>query len=136
MLYTFYPPLIASVLYYLGAFLLVGGSMIWVVLMIVDMAAWKRDNPGSPVPLAMFAMTATAMLWAWTAAGVLVELVGILLPRAFGWSDLIDVGLGRTLFSWTLHAIVYFWLMPAYIAFYTLRRRRPAGGSTATRWGG
>ena len=26
----------------------------------------------------------------------------------------------RTLFSVTLHAIVYFWLMPAYIAFYTL----------------
>src|SRR6202030_2717259 len=29
-------------------------------------------------------------------------------------------GLGRTLFSVTLHGIVYFWLMPAYIAFYTL----------------
>ena len=24
------------------------------------------------------------------------------------------------LFSWTLHAIVYFWLMPAYIAYYTI----------------
>ena len=23
-------------------------------------------------------------------------------------------------FSWTLHAIVYFWLMPSYIAFYTI----------------
>jgi cytochrome c oxidase subunit 1 len=43
-----------------------------------------------------------------------------LLPRALGWSDLIDAALGRTLFSVTLHAIVYFWLMPAYIAFYTL----------------
>ena len=32
----------------------------------------------------------------------------------------IDAGLARTLFSVTLHAIVYFWLMPAYIAFYTL----------------
>ncbi len=42
------------------------------------------------------------------------------LPRALGWSDLIDAALGRTLFSVTLHAIVYFWLMPAYIAFYTL----------------
>jgi hypothetical protein len=27
---------------------------------------------------------------AWAAAGVLLELGGILLPRAFGWSDLID----------------------------------------------
>jgi cytochrome c oxidase subunit 1 len=120
VLYTFYPPLLASVWYYLGTLLLIGGSMIWVVLMIVNMMVWKRDNPGRPVPLAMFAITATAMLWAWAASGVLLELVGLLLPRALGLSTQIDVGLARTLFSVTLHAIVYFWLMPAYIAFYTL----------------
>jgi cytochrome c oxidase subunit I len=127
VLYTFYPPLLASAWYYLGAFLLIGGSMIWVVLMIVNMRAWKRDNPGRPLPLAMFAITATAMLWAWAAAGVLIELVGILLPRAFGWGDLIDAALGRTLFSVTLHAIVYFWLMPAYIGFYTLLAEAAGG---------
>lgn len=120
VLYTFYPPLMGSAWYYTGVFLLIGGSMIWVVLMIINMRDWKRDNPGSPVPLPMFAITATAFLWAWAAAGVLLELICILLPRAFGWSDLIDASLGRTLFSVTLHAIVYFWLMPAYIAFYTL----------------
>src|ERR1700739_1867262 len=127
VLYTFYPPLLGSAWYYLGALLLIGGSMIWVVLMVVNMAAWKRDNPGRPVPLPMFAMTATAFLWAWAASGVLLELVGILLPRAFGWSDLIDAALGRTLFSVTLHAIVYFWLMPAYIAFYTLLPQAAGG---------
>jgi cytochrome c oxidase subunit I len=120
VLYTFYPPLLASPWYYGGAFLLIGGSMIWVVLMIYNMGAWKHDNPGQPVPLAMFATTATAILWAWAASGVLIELAGILLPRAFGWTNEIDAGLARTLFSVTLHAIVYFWLMPAYIAFYTL----------------
>lgn len=120
VLYTFYPPLLASGWYYSGAFLLIGGSMIWVVLMVMNMADWKRDNPGKPVPLPMFAMTATAFLWAWAALGVMLELGGILLPRAFGWRELVDAALGRTLFSVTLHAIVYFWLMPAYIAFYTL----------------
>jgi cytochrome c oxidase subunit I len=127
VLYTFYPPLLASAWYYSGAFLLIGGSMIWVVLMIVNMAAWKRDNPDKPVPLAMFAITATALLWAWTASGVLVELLGVLLPSAFGWTTLIDVGLARTLFSVTLHGIVYFWLMPAYIAFYTLLPQAAGG---------
>lgn len=120
VLYTFYPPLLGSAWYYGGVFLLVAGSMIWVVLMVINMTGWKRDNPGRPVPLAMFAITATALLWAWAASGMLLELVGILLPRAFGWSDLIDAALGRTLFSVTLHAIVYFWLMPAYVGFYTL----------------
>ena len=120
VLYTFYPPLLGSVWYYCGAFLLVGGSMIWVVLMVINMMAWKRDNPGKPVPLAMFAITATALLWAWAASGVEVELATIVLPRAFGFTTEMDAGLARMLFSVTLHAIVYFWLMPAYIAFYTL----------------
>jgi cytochrome c oxidase subunit I len=127
VLYTFYPPLLANGWYYLGAFLLIGGSMIWVVVMIVNMSAWKRANQGKPVPLAMFAITATAYLWAWAASGVLIELAGILLPRSFGRSAPIDVGLGRTLFSITLHAIVYFWLMPAYIAFYTLVAKAAGG---------
>jgi cytochrome c oxidase subunit I len=120
VLYTFYPPLLASAWYYGGAFLLIAGSMIWVAVMIMNMTQWKRDNPGRPVPLPMFAIAATAILWAWSASGALIELACILLPRAFGWSDLIDAELGRTLFSVTLHSIVYFWLMPAYIAFYTL----------------
>jgi cytochrome c oxidase subunit 1 len=84
------------------------------------MAAWKREHPGKPVPLPMFAITATALLWAWAASGVIIELIGVLLPGAFGLTTQIDAGLARTLFSVTLHAIVYFWLMPAYIAFYTL----------------
>jgi cytochrome c oxidase subunit I len=120
VLYTFYPPLLGSVWYYLGALLLVGGSMIWVVLMIYNMATWKRDNPRQPVPLPMFAITATALLWAWTASGVTIELLGVILPTALGLTTQINAGLARTLFSVTLHAIVYFWLMPAYIAFYTL----------------
>src|ERR1700722_15028102 len=120
VLYTFYPPLLGSGWYYFGVLLLVGGSMIWVALMIYNMAAWKRDNRGQPVPLAMFGITATALLWAWAASGVILELLGIMLPRVLGLTTQIDAGLARTLFSVTLHAIVYFWLMPAYIAFYTL----------------
>jgi cytochrome c oxidase subunit I len=115
--------------------------MIWVVLMIYNMAAWKRDNPGRPVPLAMFAITATALLWAWAASGVIVELLGIILPRALGLTTQINASLGRTLFSVTLHSIVYFWLMPAYIAFYTLVPQAAGGrlysapcSGSASRW--
>lgn len=127
VLYTFYPPLLASAWYYIGLALLVGGSMVWVVLMVVNMAAWKRDHPGEPVPLAMFAITLTALLWAWSATGVVVEIVAILLPQAFGWTTLVDAALARTLFSVTLHSIVYFWLLPAYIAFYTLLPQAAGG---------
>src|SRR5437868_3558121 len=127
VLYTFYPPLSADASYYIGVVLVVAGSWIWVVLMILAMAAWKRQNRSRPVPLAMFAIVATALLWLWTTAGVTCEVLFQLIPGALGWTNLVDVGLSRTLFSWTLHAIVYFWLLPAYIAFYTMAPRAAGG---------
>jgi cytochrome c oxidase subunit 1 len=44
-----------------------------------------------------------------------------------GFKDTIDAGLARVLFSWTLHAIVYFWLIPTYIAFYVIVPRAIGG---------
>src|SRR5437773_4125946 len=127
VLFTFYPPLIASVFYYIGLVLVVAASWIWCVVMLVAMGQWKRANPGRPVPLAMFATVANAVMWLWTTAGVAVELLFQVIPAALGLVQTIDVGLARTLFSWTLHAIVYFWLIPAYIAFYTMVPRAAGG---------
>jgi len=127
VLYTFYPPLTASPWFYVGLVLVVVGSWVWCILMIVAMAAWKHANPTRPVPLAMFATVANAVMWSWTTAGVAVELLVQVIPAAFGLVQTIDVGLSRTLFSWTLHAIVYFWLIPAYIAFYTMAPRAAGG---------
>ncbi len=127
VLYTFYPPLIGTAVFYIGLVLVVAASWVWCVIMILAMAGWKRENPGKNVPLAMFATVANAVMWLWTTVGVAAELVFLVLPAAFGWTDTIDVGLSRTLFSWTLHAIVYFWLLPAYIAFYTMAPEAAGG---------
>jgi cytochrome c oxidase subunit 1 len=127
VLFTFYPPLTASPYFYIGLVLVVVGSWIWCGLMIVAMLDFKRANPGVPVPLAMFATVANAVMWLWTTVGVAVELLFQVIPAAFGWNESVDVGLSRTLFSWTLHAIVYFWLIPAYIAFYTMAPQEAGG---------
>ena len=127
VLYTFYPPMLATVWFYLGLVLVVVASWIWCLLMIVAMRQWKADNPGEPVPLAMFATVANAVMWLWTTAGVATELLFQVIPAALGFNDMVDVGLSRTLFSWTLHAIVYFWLFPSYIAFYTMAPRAAGG---------
>lgn len=118
VLYTFYPPIQAHSLFYVGATLLLAGSWVWCWIMIVMMGQWKQTNPGQPVPLAMFATVSNAVLWLWTSVGVALEVLFQLIPLAFGWMDTIDPGLARTLFAWTLHPIVYFWLIPAYTAFY------------------
>jgi cytochrome c oxidase subunit 1 len=127
VLYTFYPPMIGSVFYYLGVVLVVVGSWVWVALMAVNLRAWKKDNAGKTVPLAMFGNVAGAYLWAWTSVGAAIEIIFLILPVALGFRDTIDAGLARVFFSWTLHAIVYFWLMPTYIAFYSIVPRAVGG---------
>jgi cytochrome c oxidase subunit 1 len=127
VLYTFYPPLIGNPFYYIGVVLVVVGSWIWVALMSINLRIWRRAHPDTPVPLAMFAAVAGAYLWAWTAVGAALELLLQIIPVALGLKTTIDAGLARVFFSWTLHAIVYFWLIPSYIAYYTIVPRAIGG---------
>jgi cytochrome c oxidase subunit I len=127
VLFTFYPPLTATPWFYIGLVLVVVASWLWCAQMIFAMRSWKAANKGKPVPLAMYGTVANAVMWLWTTVGVAAELLFQVIPAAFGWSQTIDVGLSRTLFSWTLHAIVYFWLFPSYIAFYTMFPRAAGG---------
>ncbi|HGG04264.1 MAG TPA: cytochrome C oxidase subunit I [Aliiroseovarius sp.] len=127
VMYTFYPPEMAVTSFYVGAALLFVGSWFWCVDMIVGMMKWRRANPGMAVPLVMFGTTINALLWLWTSMGATLEVLVQILPVKFGWVDTIDPGLARTFFSWTLHAIVYFWLFPAYIAMYSIMPRESGG---------
>lgn len=127
VLYTFYPPLIGNAFYYVGIVLVVVGSWIWVALMSLNLHVWKRANPDTPVPLAMFANVAGSYLWAWTAIGATLELLLQIIPVSLGLKSTIDAGLARVFFSWTLHAIVYFWLIPTYIAYYVIVPRAIGG---------
>src|SRR4030095_4992792 len=47
VLYTFYPPMIASPFYYIGVVLVVVGSWIWVALMSAHARAGRRAAPGA-----------------------------------------------------------------------------------------
>src|SRR3954453_20817980 len=95
--------------------------------MSMNLHVWKREHPGAPVPLAMFANVAGSYLWAWTAVGAALELLFQVIPVSLGWWQTIDAGLARVFFSWTLHSVVYFWLMPTYIAYYTIVPRAIGG---------
>jgi len=127
VLYTFYPPQIAHWTFYAGAALLLVGSIPWIVITVAMTVRWKRENPGRPVPLPQFGMTTCAILWAWTMVGVVLEVLFQLLPASLGLSQTIDVGLARALFAWTLHPIVYFWLIPAYVTLYSIVPKAAGG---------
>ena len=127
VLYTFYPPEFAHPIFYIGATLLIVGSWVWCVSMIVSTVKWKKTNPGKAVPVIMYGTVLNALLWLWTSLGVASEVVFQLIPTSLGLVDTIDPGLSRVLFSETLHAIVYFWLFPAYLVMYSIMPKEAGG---------
>jgi cytochrome c oxidase subunit 1 len=127
VLYTFYPPLMAHPAFYIGAALLVVGSWGWCAVMLCSWKAWKADNPGVAVPLVMHGMLATVIIWLLCTVGVAVEVVVQLIPWSLGWVDRVDPVLARTLFWYFGHPLVYFWVLPAYTAWYAILPR-VAGG--------
>ena len=127
VMYTFYPPEMAHPIFYIGAALLVIGSWFWCADMVIAVVIWKKRNPGKPVPVIMFGTVMNALLWLWTTLGVGSEVIFQLIPVSLGWADTLDPGLSRTLFSETLHAIVYFWLFPAYLVMYGIMPKEAGG---------
>jgi cytochrome c oxidase subunit 1 len=127
VLYTFYPPLQAHPAFYIGATLLVVGSWLWGGVLLASYRSWRRDNPGLPAPLPVHGMLATVIVWYLATAGLAVEVVGMLIPWSLGWVETIDPVVARTFFWWFGHPLVYFWLLPTYVLWYTVIPR-VAGG--------
>ena len=127
VLYTFYPPLKAHPLFYLGAALLIVGS--WIPLF--DWARmymkWKKVNEEVKIPLAVLGTLVNFIIWFVCTLAVAYEVLVLLLPWAMGWTQGINVTLARTLFWFFGHALVYFWLLPAYIMFYTMLPKLAGG---------
>ena len=127
VLYTFYPPLQAHPLFYIGLTLLVVGSWGWVAIMIASWRQAKAAHPDRPVSLAFHGTVANAMLWALATIGVAAEMLFQLIPWSLGWSKTIDPLLARTLFWYFGHPLVYFWVLPAYTIWYTVLPREAGG---------
>jgi len=127
VLYTFYPPLLAHPAFYLGATLLVVGSWIWCGVMIGSFRAWRRDRRDARVPLAMHGMLTAVAIWVLATAGLAVEVLVYLVPWSLGLIERVDPIVARTYFWWFGHPLTYFWLVPAYVLWYTVIPR-VAGG--------
>src|ERR1043166_9103165 len=96
VLYTFYPPLQAHPLFYIGATLLVVGSWIWGGVIIASYRSWRRDHPGVPAPLSIHGMVAAIILWYLATSGLAIEVLGMLIPWSLGWVEKIDPLVART----------------------------------------
>ncbi len=127
VLYTMYAPLKGSAWFYLGITLVVVASILPLFVVMEMRARWKRAHPGQVTPLVTYMSAATLLMWLLAALGAGTEAVFLLDPWSMGLTHTIDPLLARTLFWWTGHPIVYFWLMPGYISIYALLPRQAGG---------
>ncbi|MGV3465147.1 MAG: b(o/a)3-type cytochrome-c oxidase subunit 1 [Heyndrickxia sp.] len=120
VLYTFYAPLKASGWFYVGLALFIVGTWISSFAITGHYLVWRKKNKGQLSPLFAFMTMATIILWIIACLGVVATVVFQFIPWAFGWVDTINVELSRTLFWYFGHPLVYFWLLPAYMAWYII----------------
>ncbi|MCB9453165.1 MAG: cbb3-type cytochrome c oxidase subunit I [Anaerolineaceae bacterium] len=120
VLFTFYPPLVAHPTFYLGLTLVIVGSWVAGGNIFFTYASWKRDHKGKRVPLAVYATLANFIMWITATIGVAVEVLFLLLPLSLGLVQTTDPQVARIMFWFFGHPLVYFWLLPAYTAWYTM----------------
>ena len=127
VLYTFYPPLKAHPAFYIGLVLLVVGSWVAFFSWIPVYARWKREHPDTKMPLGILGTFATFIVWFIATVPVAVEIIFLLIPWSFGWTQTVNVPLARMLFWFFGHPLVYFWLLPAYVMYYTMLPKLAGG---------
>lgn len=119
VLYTFYAPLKAHPLFYIGVVLLVVGSWVSFWAWIPGYLRWRRKHAGQKTPLAAVGIFATFIIWQICTLPAAYEIIVQLIPWSLGWTPGVNVVLSRLLFWFFGHPLVYFWLLPTYVMYYT-----------------
>ena len=127
VMYTFYPPLKGHWGFYIGLALVVVGSLMIGAEVIRLRQRWKRAHPDEVTPIVTYMSVLTWSMWALASVGIVIEVVVFLIPWSLGLREGVDPQLARTLFWYTGHPIVYFWLLPAYISWYALIPKQAGG---------
>jgi cytochrome c oxidase subunit I len=127
VLYTFYPPLQAHAAFYIGLTMVVVATWIVAYTLFKTWWDWRAEHPDERSPLAVYGSLITFAMWFIASLGLATSMITMLIPWSLGIFDDIDPLLPRTLFWFTGHPIVYFWLLPAYVSWYTMVPRMAGG---------
>ncbi len=120
VLFTFYAPLQAHPIFYIGLVLFVIGTWLAGADWFRSWWAWKQENPDERIPLPTFMVLTTMIMWYLATLGVATSIIVFLIPWSLGLIDTVNPTLTRTLFWFWGHPVVYFWLMPAYMMWYVM----------------
>jgi len=127
VLFTFYPPMKAHWAFYVGLTLVVIGTWMVFANLVLTHRSWRTKNPDRGTPLPAFMCLVTLAMWTIASLGIATEMLVVVIPWALGLRAGVDPLLARTLFWLTGHPIVYFWVLAAYVSWYTLIPRQVGG---------
>ncbi|MBP1947293.1 cbb3-type cytochrome c oxidase subunit I [Virgibacillus litoralis] len=117
VLYTFYPPLAASPIFYIGLVFVVLGIWSCSFGAFINYNHWRKNHRGQVTPLYAFFAMGVFILWFFGSIGVTVEVL-TLIPWSLGWKETINVMVSRTLFWSFGHTLVNIWYIVAISAWY------------------
>lgn len=120
VMFTFYLPLKAHWAFYVGLTLVVVGTWLCTANLVMTYRRWRRANPTAITPLVGYMSLVTFVMWTIASLGLALLVLTLAIPLSLGLMSGTDPLLGRTLFWFTGHPIVYFWLLPAYVSWYTI----------------
>ena len=127
VLYTFYPPMQANPLFYIGLTVLVVGSWMIGWSQLATLAAWKKEHVGERTPIIAMGAMVNVLLWQLATLGIAVQMLVLVIPWALGLVPGTDAELNRVLFWFTGHPLVYFWLLPVYVTWYGMLPKQVGG---------
>ncbi|GGB39567.1 cytochrome C [Virgibacillus dakarensis] len=119
VLYTFYPPLAASPVFYIGLVFVVLGIWSCCFGVFINYNHWRKNHRGEVTPLLAFFAMGVFVLWFFGSLGVTTEVL-TLIPWSLGWKETINVMVSRTLFWSFGHTLVNIWYIVATSAWYVV----------------
>ncbi|WP_333639348.1 b(o/a)3-type cytochrome-c oxidase subunit 1 [Pyrobaculum aerophilum] len=122
VLYTFYPPLQASPLFFIALAIILIGTWFIGAAVLEAIWRWKKLNPGKEVPLATYGVFTTIAIWLLATPPLAYAVLFRSLPMSL-FNAPVDVLEWRLWFWFFGHPLVYFWLVPAVTIWYTILPR-------------
>lgn len=120
VMYTFYPPMAAAPMFYIGLALIVVGVWMCAFGCFIQVANWRKNHKGQHVPILSYFATGVFILLFFGSVPVAIEVIVMIIPWSFGWVETINVMVARTLFWAFGHTLVNIWYLTAVSAWYVI----------------
>lgn len=120
VMYTFYPPMAAHPVFYIGLVFIVLGVWACCIGAFIQVANWRKNNKGQHVPILSYFATGVFVLLFFALMPVAIEVLVMIIPWTFGWVETINVMVARTLFWAFGHTLVNIWYLTAVSVWYVI----------------